>query len=166
MSVKWVLFTEVDEQAFTRDFLNSDDKIIQRSWNSYDSQQQLLLTKMPASRPHEIAQRVFERLLFDALEPMGLKDSLRTFGSAACRADGGSSKQPDCEFLPKRLPGARTNKWPAVVVEVAYSESPSKLFSDARFWLTESRGDVRIVVTIKIDRSEHAPDRARVVGTR
>jgi hypothetical protein len=84
---------------------------------------------------------------------MDLEDCLRSFGSATCKAENGSAKQPDCQFLPKRLPRARTKRWPSVVVETGYSESPSKLISDARFWLCESKGDVQIVITIKICQS-------------
>ncbi|KAJ5381573.1 uncharacterized protein N7496_004001 [Penicillium cataractarum] len=148
-----VLFTKVNEQAFSRDFLNSDDTILQRCWNSYSFSEHLLLVKMPVSRAHEIAVRVFERLFFDCLKPMGLDDCLQTFGSATCKAENGSAKQPDCQFLPRRLPRDRTKKWPSVVVETGYSESPSKLMSDARFWLSESNGDVQMVITIKIGRS-------------
>lgn len=150
---EWVLFTKVNEQAFSRDFLNSDDNILQRCWNSYNSSQHLLLVKMTVSRAHEIAARVFERLFFDCLKPMGLDDCLQTFGSATCKAENGSAKQPDCQFLPRRLPRDRTKKWPSVVVETGFSESPSKLTSDARFWLSESNGDVQMVITIKIGRS-------------
>ena len=84
---------------------------------------------------------------------MGLDNRVHTFGSATCKAENGSAKQPDCQFLSKRLPRARTKKWPSVVVETGFSESPSKLMSDARFWLSESSGDVQMVITIKIGRS-------------
>ncbi|KAJ5594259.1 uncharacterized protein N7459_000467 [Penicillium hispanicum] len=150
---EWVLFTKVDERAFSRDFLNSDNNILQRCWNSYDSSQHLLLVKMTVSRAHETAARVFERLFFYCLKPMGLDNCLRTFGSATCKAENGSAKQPDCQFLPKRLPRARTKKWPSLVVETGFSESPSKLMSDARFWLSQSNGDVQMVITIKINQS-------------
>ena len=150
---EWVLFTNVNKQAFSRDFLNSENSILQRCWNSYDSSQHLILVKMTVSRAHEIAAHLFERLLFGCLKSMGLDKRLQTFGSATCKAENGSAKQPDCQFLPKRLPRARTKKWPSVVVETGFSESPSKLMSDARFWLSESNGDVQMVITFKIGRS-------------
>lgn len=150
---EWVLFSKVNQQAFSRDFLNSDDSLLQRCWNSYDSAQHLLLVKMTVSRAQEIAARLFERLLFDCLKPMDLNKCLVSFGSATCTAENGSAKQPDCQILPKRLPRARTKKWPSLVVETGFSESPSKLMSDARFWLSESNGDVQMVITIKISRS-------------
>lgn len=151
--IEWMLFTNVTKQAFDRDFLHSDDKIMERCWSSYDSTQNLLLAKMPPSRAHEVASHLFERFLFKSLEPMGLERCLRSFGSAACVAANGSAKQPDCQFLPKRLPRGRTNEWPSVVVETGFSETPSKLMSDARFWLQQSNGDVQMVITIKIYQS-------------
>ncbi|CDM37348.1 unnamed protein product [Penicillium roqueforti FM164] len=150
---EWVLFTKVNKQAFSRDFLNSDDSILQRCWNSYDSSQHLLLVKMAVSRAHEVTAHLFERLFFDCLKPMELDYSLRSFGAATCKAENGSAKQPDCQFLPKRLPRARTKKWPSLVIETGFSESPSKLMSDARFWFSQSNGDVQMVITIKISRS-------------
>jgi hypothetical protein len=150
---EWLLFTEVDKQAFSRDFLSSDDKFIERCWNSYDSSQHLLLVKLTLSRPPEIAQRVFERLLLESLEPMGLKRCLQTYESATCIANNGPDKQPDAQFLPKRLPQPRTKEWPTVVVESGFSESPDKFMSDARFWLSQSNGEVQVVITIKISRS-------------
>jgi hypothetical protein len=39
------------------------------------------------------------------------------------------------------------------VVESDLSESPSKLTSDAGFWLTESNGEVQMVIAIMIGRS-------------
>ncbi|KAJ5602354.1 hypothetical protein N7537_005310 [Penicillium hordei] len=150
---EWVLFTQVNKQVFSRDFLNSDDSILHRYWNSYDSSQHLLLVKMTVSRAHKTATRVFEKHLFFSLIPMGLDGCLRTFGSATCEAENGSAKQPDCQFLPRRLPRGRTTKWPSLVVESGFSETPSKLMSDARFWLFESNGDVQMVITIKIGRS-------------
>ncbi|KAI2788722.1 hypothetical protein POX_e06743 [Penicillium oxalicum] len=150
---EWVLFTKVNAQTFSRDFLKSNGNILQRCWKSYDSSQHLLLVRVTVSRAHEIAAHVFERLFFKCLQPMGLDNRVHTFGSATCKAENGSAKQPDCQFLSKRLPRARTKKWPSVVVETGFSESPSKLMSDARFWLSESSGDVQMVITIKIGRS-------------
>ncbi|KAJ9481155.1 hypothetical protein VN97_g12346 [Penicillium thymicola] len=150
---EWVLFTQVSRQVFSRDFLNSDDGILQRCWNSYDSSQHLLLVKMTVSRAPETAARAFKKQLFLCLLPMGLFNCLRTFGSATCEAENGSAKQPDCQFLPRRPPRDRTTKWPSLAVETGFSETPSKLVSDARFWLSESNGDVQIIITIKIGRS-------------
>ena len=39
---EWMLFTDVDKQAFNQ-IRNSEDRILQRYWHSYDSLQNLLL---------------------------------------------------------------------------------------------------------------------------
>ncbi|KGO70592.1 hypothetical protein PITC_051860 [Penicillium italicum] len=151
---EWVLFTNVDKETFGRDFLNSEEgSFLERCWNSYDSSQHLVLVKLTASRPHHVAAQSFHLLFHNCLRPMGLQYSIRSFGSATCTAENGSSKQPDCQFLPKELPRDRTKQWPSVVVEIGFSESPSKLRSDARFWLCESNGDVQSVITITIGRT-------------
>ncbi|CAG8904504.1 unnamed protein product [Penicillium egyptiacum] len=74
-----VLFTGVNKQAVNRDFLNSDDQIIQRCWNFYDCPQNLILIKMRVSRAHEIATQQFERQSFKSLGPMGLDDVSSNF---------------------------------------------------------------------------------------
>ncbi|KAJ5188883.1 hypothetical protein N7491_005204 [Penicillium cf. griseofulvum] len=150
---EWVLFANVNQQTFSRDFLNSDNEILQRCWNSYDSLENLILVNMSASRPHEVATRQFERHFLKSLEPMRLDNAVQTFGSATCVAPDGSAKQPDCQYLPRKLPRGRGKKWPSVVVESGFSESPSKFMSDARYWLTRSNREVQTVFTIRIGRS-------------
>ena len=39
------------------------------------------------------------------------------------------------------------------MIEVGFSEPPPRLTSDARFWLSESNGDVQMVITIKVEQS-------------
>ncbi|KAJ9192424.1 hypothetical protein DTO164E3_8356 [Paecilomyces variotii] len=148
---EWVLFTDVDEETFTRDFLNSPDKIIRKSWNSYDKTNQLLLTKMPISSEHGAAASGFEARMTLALAHMGLESKVTGSGSAGHRGyDGG--KQPDCQWRPTRPPPGRSKEWPTVVVEVAVSESASKAMSDVRWWLRQGDGDVQIVVILRVDR--------------
>ncbi|KAJ5081505.1 hypothetical protein NUU61_009769 [Penicillium alfredii] len=149
----WILFTGVDPRAFTRDFLNSNDKNMYRCWNSYDISQHLLLVRMPNSVAHEIAHGTFERKLFEALLPMSLEDRLESLRSTPFRAQSGAGKQADSSFAPDQLPQGRTDYWPTLVVETGFSESSSKLFSDVRWWLNESGGDVKMVLTIEIDRN-------------
>ncbi|KAJ5124070.1 uncharacterized protein N7515_007895 [Penicillium bovifimosum] len=150
---EWVLFTNVNKQTFNRDFLNTNRMVLERCWNSYDSSQDLLLVKTTVLRAHDITAHVFAKLLIDCLRPMDLDNNLQLFRSASCIAENGSAKQPDCQYVPDSLPRARTDKWPSLVVETGFSESPCKLMSDARFWLSESNGDVQVVLTIKIGRS-------------
>ena len=67
-------------------------------------------------------------------------------GTTRCRA-------PDASYLPRSLPTNRSAKWPSLVLEVGYSESASKLRNEASWWLSESQGDVRAVITLKVFRN-------------
>lgn len=57
-----------------------------------------------------------------------------------------------CDCDPCELPHGRSDDWPSVVLEISFSETQSKLMSDVRFWLHESDSDVKIVLTLKIQR--------------
>lgn len=152
---EWVLFTDLDEETFTRDFLNSANETHQiDDWTancpSYDSSLRLLLTKMPLS-PHEVALQVFETLLFSALKPMELHRAVRLLRSTTVDGTSGR-KEPDGSWAPHRLPRGHPKNMPTVVLEVALSETQSKLSSDVRFWLNQSHGGVKVVLTLAISR--------------
>lgn len=152
---EWVLFTDLDEETFTRDFLNSSNDTPRiDDWTancpSYDSSLRLLLTKMRFF-PHEVAPRVFERLLSRALIPMGLDGAIRPLGSATIFGTGGT-KEADGSWAPYRPPRGHPKKMPTVVLEVALSEPQSKLSSDVRFWLNQTNGNVKVVLTLTINR--------------
>ncbi|KAJ5096317.1 hypothetical protein NUU61_005673 [Penicillium alfredii] len=149
---EWILFTGVEPQAFTRDFLNTNDKNILRSWSAYDKTLRLLLAIMPVSPAHGAAATAFDRQLFEALKPLGLDESIRSTGPATRSGEHGA-RQPDCQFLPNRRPSGRTDDWPSLVVEVAFSESPSKLNASVRYWFQESKGDVKTVITLRINQT-------------
>lgn len=153
---EWVLFTDLDEKTFTRDFLNSADETHQiNDWTtncpSYDSSLCLLLTKMRLS-PHEVASEVFETLLFSALQPMGLHRAVRHLRSTTVEGTSGR-KEPDGSWAPYRLPRGHPKNIPTVVLEAALSETQSKLSSDVRFWLHQSHGGVKVVLTLAVDRN-------------
>ena len=150
---EWMLFTGVDQQTFTQDFLDPATPWTNISWCSFDKVNSLLLVRMPKSRQHESAARQFSKIFDKAVEPTGLESALRDLGSAT--QDGPSGKkEPDCSWLPIRLPRGRSDHWPSVVVEVSFSETSSKLMSDVRYWLGDSQGDVELVITIKINRKK------------
>lgn len=60
-------------------------------------------------------------------------------------------KQPDNAWGPRRPPPGHDRYWPTVVTEIAYSETPSKLNSDVRFWLEGTGRNAQAVVTLIID---------------
>lgn len=148
---EWVLFTDVDEATFIRDFYDSPDDTIQKSCNSYDRISRLLLVKMPPSPAHETAARVFERHLTKILIPMGLDSKLKYIGTVGCHGIDGV-KQPDGQYRPSRLPRGYPRDWPTVAVEVALCESERKLMQDVRYWLGQTHHAVQLLFMIKINR--------------
>ncbi|KAL3472730.1 hypothetical protein BJX99DRAFT_262046 [Aspergillus californicus] len=110
-----------------RDFLNEiqqdGDGPFSR-WTSYDATLGLLLVRLVKSLTHEIVANVFDMILVEAVQPMGMTREI--------------------------APG-RSQYWPSAVLEIAYSETQSKLQSDVRFWLRSSGGDVGVVFTLNID---------------
>lgn len=90
---------------------------------------------------------------------MGIHMALQTYPMVTIIADStGNCKQGDHGWGPIRPPPGRSRKWPTVVLEGASSASESesrvKLQSEVRFWLHESQGDVKIVLTLAINREK------------
>ncbi|EER45179.1 conserved hypothetical protein [Histoplasma capsulatum H143] len=124
---------------------------IGKTFSSYHKQLKTLILKI-ALRPHGRASRVFERLLQDAIRPMGLEEDIGLDGTA--RVHGlQRDKESDCSYRPRILPAGRATKWPSMVVEVANSESQNQVDADAHWWFENSNGDVKIAVTISIQRT-------------
>ncbi|QSS52441.1 hypothetical protein I7I53_08071 [Histoplasma capsulatum var. duboisii H88] len=83
---------------------------------------------------------------------MGLEEEIGLDGTA--RVHGlQRDKEPDCSYRPRILPAGRATKWPSMVVEVANSGSQNQVDADAHWWLENSNGDVKIAVTISIQRT-------------
>lgn len=151
---EWVLFTGIDEETFVQDFLNSADETDEwtENWTSFDSSHNLLLIRIPLS-PHEVAADTFKKLLLFALQPMGLENALQRLSRTDTEGPSGR-KQADGSWAPRRVPIGRSRNWPSVVLEVALSEAQSKLSSDVRYWLHQSQGDVKIALTLTINRQK------------
>ncbi|KAF3029020.1 hypothetical protein E8E15_010385 [Penicillium rubens] len=82
---------------------------------------------------------------------MGLDESIRPLGSETiqgvfCR------KEADASFGPTQPIPGRNPKRPAVIVKVGVLETYRKLRADAEWWLTNSRGDVKLVIIVSISR--------------
>lgn len=151
---EWFLLTGVDNHIFRSEFIDPvDQNTPWTSWDSYDAHLQLLLVRMTKSPAHETASVTFHDIFLEAVEPTGLKRSLREIGSATHFASL-SAKEPDQAWRPHRLPLNRSRDWPSVVVEVAYSETESKLGSSVRFWMRASGGDVKVVLTLRINHQQ------------
>lgn len=170
---EWILLTDIDDQTFAHDFLldlefdmddDDDDQHhhenqhnnykqseIPLSWSSFDANLNLLFVRMPILKPHEVAAQTFNELFLDAVAPTGLKYELDFTGSMTCYGEKGR-KQAEYSYLPYRVPRGRSRGWPSVVLEIAFSENGSKLMSDVRFWLNRSHGNVKIALTLRVDR--------------
>src|SRR3984957_1507887 len=61
------------------------------------------------------------------------------------------SKEGDSAFKPWSMRPHETD-WPTIVIESGWSESLTRLREDARRWLENSKGNVKIVLLISIDR--------------
>lgn len=146
---EYIIFTGVDEKTFHRDFLDPVDGLI--DFETYSTTQQLILVKME-SHTHGFTHRAFDNLLHDKLRDMNnANEHIRPFGSAHVQGKE-RIKRADESYKPRRLPSYRTNKWPSLVVEVGYSEVQQKLGSDVDWWLTQSDGDVKSVITIAVNK--------------
>ena len=116
----------------------------------------LLIIKMPSIK-QELAHRELADEVNDALKGMGLpKRSLRNVGSGKYFGLH-SAKEGDTGYKPRVR--NREADWPTIVFESGLSESLAQLRGDAHWWLTNSGGDVKIVILIKI----RAPQKAIVI---
>lgn len=148
---EWILFTEIDEETFIQNF-NFDDLSnpwTEVTWTSYDKIQGLLLVNISIHRPHAVACEIFREVFLEALDTIGIKRELDKHGRATVYGPNGA-KNPDLSYIPERAPRGRSDDWPTIVVEVASTETQSKLITDVRFWFGESNGDVNMVTTLTI----------------
>lgn len=115
---------------------------------SYDTRSMIIKL---VTRAHQVASRHLLWEVQKVLRDMALDRSITMVGSAAVRG-GPSSKEPDESWIPTQPIPGRDAKWPTVVVEVGVSESYQKLKADAEWWLTDSRGNVKLAIIVAINR--------------
>ncbi|PWW77931.1 hypothetical protein C7212DRAFT_175711, partial [Tuber magnatum] len=82
---------------------------------------------------------------------MGLRRALLSVGRTTCQGTS-SKKEANGAFKP-RLARQRVTDWPTIVLESGVSESPQRLKVDARWWLDNSRGDVKIALLFFVSRA-------------
>jgi len=115
---------------------------------SHDTDDDILVIKLMPAAEHENAHITLGTDLVLALIGMGLpRHCLYALGGTTFHGRN-SSKEADAAFKPR----SRTQKtdWPTIVFESGLSESLPRLRVDAQWWLTNSGGDVNIVVLISI----------------
>ncbi|KAJ9489682.1 hypothetical protein VN97_g3570 [Penicillium thymicola] len=144
---KYVIFT-IDEGSFLDCFLNAEESSLRKSWEAYDPSMNELLVKTIESVPHSVGTGTFTHLFHRWLGPYDANYPLIGIGTTSCRGSSNNRKRPDCAWVPKH--SGLDRKWPTIVVEVSYSETPAKMMRDVNFWLNESSGQVNIVLTVRI----------------
>ncbi|GIJ88037.1 hypothetical protein Asppvi_006953 [Aspergillus pseudoviridinutans] len=146
----WIVFSDVSETIFKRDFEEETD--LSKQWKSYNPSRQLLFVEIARGTPeHTEATQTFNDILKEAVDRMGLSTALKNFSGTKVRGDDWA-KVPDNGWGPRRPPAGRSRKWPTVVLEVGVSQRKSKLDQDARCWLEKSEGDVKISLAISVNR--------------
>lgn len=97
---EWFLLGGVDNQTFANEFLKPiDQNTLWTSWTLYNTYFQLLLFKMTKSLAHQTASITFHNILLEAIEPTGMKHSLKTIGGAIHFA-ALDVKEPDQAWWP------------------------------------------------------------------
>ena len=81
---------------------------------------------------------------------MGLIDEFFDLGAATFKTPR-MSKEGDSAFKPGSMRPLKTD-WPTIIIEAGWCESITKLREDARRWLENSRGAIKIVLLISIGR--------------
>lgn len=148
---QYVLFTHLSPQAFRRDFQQPVRETIGHTEDSYLPRQQALLIKMK-SGPHEAAHLEFNRIVIRKLGDMGSADEgLVPVGDKTIHATS-RSKEADLAYRPLDRPEGRSKEWPTLALESGYTDSRDTLHSNANWWLSASHGDVKIVITIDMEK--------------
>lgn len=117
---------------------------------SFDTNEELVLITL-MSQPHSEAADAVNTAILEKLMLMGMSSCLQGFAGAKIRQEGRPrGKQTDYGWGPIRRPRGQRRS-PSVTLEVAYSETDSKLNSDVRFWLNPEDGNANICLTLRID---------------
>jgi hypothetical protein len=130
-----------------QDFFNNRNSSITRFLSTYNLNSTTLLFKMPSSIP-SAAQNAFADIFHTWRQKQ--KGYLVTFmGYVRGNSQG---KIADLTFRPYDVPIHRDTKWPTVAVEVKWSEGRGKVQRGMKFWLKDSRGDVKVALTVSVQR--------------
>ncbi|KAJ5129311.1 uncharacterized protein N7515_005350 [Penicillium bovifimosum] len=140
--IKYLHFTNVPP-TIAEEFSSSSA----RSMFSYDTRSMIIKL---VTGVHQVASRGLFCEVQDVVRDMSLHRSILVVGSARVRGVSSSKEADESWALSQPIPG-RDAKWPTVAVEVGDSESYGKLKADAEWWLTNSRGDVKLLLIVSIN---------------
>jgi len=111
----------------------------------------LIVKPMTIGGIHEQATSQFARMLLKKAARIGPQleeDLIDMRGTTYSGSEG--RKEADSAFRPESSRPTRAH-WPTLVVETGVSQSLGQLQGAARWWLTDSRGNVNIVLLFSID---------------
>ncbi|KAJ5890447.1 uncharacterized protein N7473_006675 [Penicillium subrubescens] len=112
----------------------------------YSPSLQTLIITMP-SPPHEAAASMFEQMITKVTQEMGVNRLIAPRGATLVETPG-RSKQADRSWKPRR----QGRNFPTVALEVGFSQTTAKLEKDIAWWINESKGEVRMGITVDIKR--------------
>ncbi|KAJ5504012.1 hypothetical protein N7463_006886 [Penicillium fimorum] len=116
----------------------------------YSPSLQILIITMP-SQPHEEAASSFEAMIVTLAQEMNVNRLIAKCGATLVDTPG-RNKQADRSWKPAR----QGREFPTVTLEVGFSEAILKLERDIAWWINESKGEVRMGITIDIKRGSHS----------
>ncbi|KAJ5788612.1 hypothetical protein N7457_003602 [Penicillium paradoxum] len=147
-ATEYIIFS-IDTATHDRDFLdpNIEPKLSIRT--TFDRSINSLAVKM-VLHEHEELSAAFHTAIVRALGPMGLERSVYHYRSTTIPVANGS-KQPDEAWGPRPPPPGSPRR-PTVVVEIAVTETYTKLLRDTNRWLDPIDGLAKVVLAIKADR--------------
>jgi hypothetical protein len=138
----------IDPTTFERDFIDSDPPLCFNT--SFNPKTNILVVKM-LGPVHELAAGAFNDMLMWAVTPMGLHTAIRPWGRTMVFAKDGTKKQADRGWGPLRPP-PDAPKRPAVVLEVASSETYANLHHNAQYWVDPTRQEANVAIGVSLDR--------------
>jgi hypothetical protein len=148
---QYLVFKPVTEAKF--DDLDSRNIIGPGTRATYCGDLETLILKVPTTA-HESAHGDFSSMLIEQSTLMRVRRELQHHGRAT-RTGRRSKKQADSSYKPRYLRPKSTD-WPTIVLESGISESLRRLRIDAEWWLSNSGGDVKIVLIFSVKVSTKA----------
>jgi hypothetical protein len=165
----WILFTEVDEQAFAT-LQNSDHELSCLYTKVYDPHNYILWVKME-SIFHSTATMAITRWMDREITKMNLNHDIIFTGTTNYELkrldqagnqvldENGSvmilRKRADQTIHPFSVALPRTMKWPSFILEAAYTESRKQIGEDIRIWLLNSHNQVTFAMAAFVNRNQN-----------
>jgi hypothetical protein len=142
----------IEPTTFEHDFLDSDLLLRVNARIFFNPKTKVLVVKMASPVDREAAL-IFHDMVEEALEPMGLKNAIQSWGSTIMVATDGTKKQADGGWGPQRPPSAAPRR-PALVLEVSNSRSYAKLHRDVQYWVDPEKQEANVAIGISLHRNK------------